>query len=561
MSIQEMSSTLRKQILERLKLQYSSTKGRTSDSRLDSFLDYTSTERIRSDTDTKKGKHESIMSRGAFQNLANELSNVLSSSSLNSIASQSLSSDINFEGFRQYLVDTVKLNLGKNTTRTTGDFSYSGVPRIGTEQGLTIATELNTAEAGPSERDVLILRNTPIGNLVTYYADYLADNLVLTTGTTKIAAAKELKKLFNAGHLTGAFNARLVRALGLRKNPEGSIVFDTNNENTALSDAELALNNIMSLITDADYLSSNIVNDVNLFVTTDKRLYKNKVELKLTTEVQFAKFNQDAGRLLIDAGKAISALTKSVKENVSLPSQELAVEKGLVRLYTNLDKLAKEVKNKAIAYKSLPLKLSKEAQANLDRILKNVEVMEKIISSPGSRAIPEHVGYLISCTLQGIKAKQETSAAKVTGKLLDSKATKATGKRIQVVNTKIKVVSKAKAIRTVQGKFYSLASLQLLINSQLQDVISANMGSGDSRNTLNYRTGRFAASASVTKMSQSREGMITAFYTYMKNPYQTFEPGFKQGSPKTRDPKLLIGRSIRDIAATKVANTLRAVSV
>lgn len=116
-------------------------------------------------------------------------------------------------------------------------------------------------------------------------------------------------------------------------------------------------------------------------------------------------------------------------------------------------------------------------------------------------------------------------------------------------------------IRTVQGKFYSLASLQLLINSQLQDVISANMGDGSSRNTLNYRTGRFAASASVTKMSQSREGMITAFYTYMKNPYQTFEPGFKQGSPKTRDPKLLIGRSIRDIAATKVANTLRAISV
>ena len=47
----------------------------------------------------------------------------------------------------------------------------------------------------------------------------------------------------------------------------------------------------------------------------------------------------------------------------------------------------------------------------------------------------------------------------------------------------------------------------------------------------------------------------------MKNPYQTFEPGFQQGLPKSRDPKLLIARSIREIAAEQVANRLRSVSV
>jgi hypothetical protein len=95
----------------------------------------------------------------------------------------------------------------------------------------------------------------------------------------------------------------------------------------------------------------------------------------------------------------------------------------------------------------------------------------------------------------------------------------------------------------------------------LQNVISANMGDGTAKNILNYRTGRFAASASVVKLSESRQGMITAFYEYMKSPYQTFEPGYRQGSPKTRDPKLLIASSIREIAATKVANRLRAISV
>lgn len=117
------------------------------------------------------------------------------------------------------------------------------------------------------------------------------------------------------------------------------------------------------------------------------------------------------------------------------------------------------------------------------------------------------------------------------------------------------------AIRSLSGQFYSLASLQLLINSQLQNVISANMGGGNEKRILNYRTGRFAASAQVERLTQSREGMITAFYTYQKNPYQTFQSGYKQGSPRTRDPKLLISQSIRDIAATKVKNRMRAVLV
>ena len=126
---------------------------------------------------------------------------------------------------------------------------------------------------------------------------------------------------------------------------------------------------------------------------------------------------------------------------------------------------------------------------------------------------------------------------------------------------KSKLQTKAKTTQTTNNLIYSLASLQTLINTHLQDVVSANMGNGNDPRILNYQTGRFAASVNVERMSQSREGMITAFYNYMKNPYQTFEPGYRQGSPKTRDPKLLIATSIREIAATKVGNRLRAVSI
>lgn len=114
-------------------------------------------------------------------------------------------------------------------------------------------------------------------------------------------------------------------------------------------------------------------------------------------------------------------------------------------------------------------------------------------------------------------------------------------------------------LRTTQGTFTSLASLQTLLNLALHDQIRKNMGTGTSKNILNYRSGRLAESAEVTSMSQSREGMITAFYTYMRNPYATFSQGGVQGSPPSRDPKLLISKSIREVLATQVNNRLRAV--
>jgi hypothetical protein len=47
----------------------------------------------------------------------------------------------------------------------------------------------------------------------------------------------------------------------------------------------------------------------------------------------------------------------------------------------------------------------------------------------------------------------------------------------------------------------------------------------------------------------------------MKNPYATFSEGGKQQNPKSRDPKLLIAKSIREIAQQQVGNRLRAVTI
>jgi hypothetical protein len=125
-----------------------------------------------------------------------------------------------------------------------------------------------------------------------------------------------------------------------------------------------------------------------------------------------------------------------------------------------------------------------------------------------------------------------------------------------------KILSTPKKLKVVVKKpGLNLVNLENLINQSLTERIKQNMGTGNRRDVLNLRSGRFAESVKVERMSQSREGMITAFYSYMKNPYATFSQGGRQDAPKSRDPKLLIARSIREIAAQQVANRLRSVSI
>lgn len=107
----------------------------------------------------------------------------------------------------------------------------------------------------------------------------------------------------------------------------------------------------------------------------------------------------------------------------------------------------------------------------------------------------------------------------------------------------------------------SIVSLQNLLNVSLVQRVKQNMGTGGRRDILNLRSGRFAESVRVERLSESRNGAITAFYSYMRNPYATFSAGGKQQNPPSRDPKLLISRSIRELAQTITQQRLRAVLV
>ena len=190
------------------------------------------------------------------------------------------------------------------------------------------------------------------------------------------------------------------------------------------------------------------------------------------------------------------------------------------------------------------------------------EFIQKLITSKGSPSMLDLIEDEIVSVISGKPnkySKQYNSSQIQLDTIKIPVDTKQINKQIKKDIMEVsKSISYLKSVnlRNLKGQFTSLTSIQVLLNQQLHDQIKKNMGSP----ALNYRTGRFAKSAEITGMSISRQGMITAFYTYMKYPYQTFEPGYAQGSIQ-RNPKTLISTSIRELATNIVGNRLRAVRV
>ena len=97
----------------------------------------------------------------------------------------------------------------------------------------------------------------------------------------------------------------------------------------------------------------------------------------------------------------------------------------------------------------------------------------------------------------------------------------------------------------VMGVENNPLELEALLNKLLPKVVASKM----SPPALQYRTGRFAQSVEVEDVMVGPRGGTQVNYTYMRDPYETFEPGNKQGSVY-RDPRKIIGESVRAIAQT-----------
>jgi hypothetical protein len=142
--------------------------------------------------------------------------------------------------------------------------------------------------------------------------------------------------------------------------------------------------------------------------------------------------------------------------------------------------------------------------------------------------------------------------SKVTTENIKIKESKTSVKGKVGAKAKLTGKGRKKAVRaSMLGTGFSQVRLYAALNTRINTVVAKNMELPG----LEYQTGRFASGVKITDVSKTPQGFPSVGYTYQLYPYQTFEPGFAQGSTD-RDPRKLIDRSIREIAAEMVTGRL-----
>jgi hypothetical protein len=295
---------------------------------------------------------------------------------------------------------------------------------------------------------------------------------------------------------------------------------------------------------------------------TSNRIAMN-IQLQVKRDIETGLGNRDTGDL--SSKIRIVGFLQSLVKNTTLSAdgKRLLTQPAAASL-KEFEKALTDLDKKLAAYnKELNKVLIKTANPNY------------LLELRTSDNVTEYLGKLYQDVLESKGANRQIKKTTPAVSALKSKqvntrvASPLDKVKLPLANMKTKLAkvkaelsaNKSAKAQAASGVSLDLFNLQNLINQQLQDVISANMGDGDRRDVLNYRTGRLASSAKVETMTESRAGMITAFYSYMKNPYATFSQGGRQQNPRSRDPKLLIAKSIREIAAQQVGNRLRAVNI
>lgn len=183
----------------------------------------------------------------------------------------------------------------------------------------------------------------------------------------------------------------------------------------------------------------------------------------------------------------------------------------------------------------------------------------ELVNQSGSKSIKDNIETTIINNLVGKKKKKGTKVTRKLDSKIDKSKKKAKTNKTNVGKARTKT-AKATAAgfaaqkgtrKKTKDSSVTLRQLMGILNQRLPGTVAKNMGSP----ALNYRTGRFASSVFVTDVTRTPQGFVSVGYNYMKSPYQTFEPGFAQGSPQ-RDPRKLIDKSIREIAIQLIESRL-----
>lgn len=275
---------------------------------------------------------------------------------------------------------------------------------------------------------------------------------------------------------------------------------------------------------------------LNTQMTFLRRVSKNGITANLSIDFS----NPDLSALVKDLSKTIQSTVTSV------PPQNEAINQALGR----------EIESQVARYLDKFYEASKSVMA--DTFTNRVD-KESLITLKGSKSIKELIKDQVVEAVSGkitTKRPIETKTKKKVVSLPKVIASNA-GKAKSSTKVLTKVVKQGPpALRNLKGQFTSTASIQALMNQMLHDTIKKNM----QRPNLHYQTGRFAKSVKVEGITRARDGALTAFLSYMRYPYATFEAGGKQGY-KGYYPSRLINESAREIATKLTRERFMSVTI
>jgi hypothetical protein len=565
MSADKFSATLRNAVITRVR---KTLQGLESSQVTNGKLSKTSAFRgqnIRAETNKGSKGYESIVSRGGLEGLSQEFKKL----SMEADRAQDIKEKANsaarvladkelFDKFVKFLKDEEYKGYAISDIEepnTTG-FAYQGISASDPDSTMKKGVRIGTAPESERNRDIVTFTGLNHGDLKNLFVKFLK------TQQIDAVIIKFIDSNLNAGHLTGVFNARLRKVFNVTIDQSDDKDYRTLNViNTESAELDSALTSIFKLLSDADYLSSNIIYDIGLFSRTTKNVHGSDT-ITVAAELQLGWYNQEAGRRLIGVALALDNLIVATDNKLS-KIDDVQANQAYQALFSNLKGLSDFIGNLASSISSSDIDLPDDVVKRMQDILADKQTIDALIETEGSDSVLTAIAKTIAYTIAGKKRPNKQTSTAKTKDIVKVKPKKVVSKKpAPVFKSTIKRALNVKSVADIKQRLTpSLVSLQNLINASLVERVKQNMGPGNRRDVLNLRTGRFAESVKVERMSQSRQGMITAFYTYMKNPYATFSAGGRQEFPRSRDPKTLISRSIREIAAEQVSNRLRSVLV
>lgn len=272
------------------------------------------------------------------------------------------------------------------------------------------------------------------------------------------------------------------------------------------------------------------------------------------SQVQIANALMTASNLDIGGKSGIEYLKENLNSFFEVSNTPTNIQEEIVQLTTRYNQIVtKDGKLKANYASIIDFQSGSEniSDSSLEKKIKSVFrtfitdfAQKDLLKTKGSSTLEDKIEAVIIAEItKNIKTAKVSKSTKAT-KLVSKGKTSVKGTKTKSTATVRAAGTLKTPKRKTKGSGFSQTKLYAALNTKISNVVAKNMGDP----ALNYRTGRFANSVQITDVTTTKMGFPSVGYTYQLYPYQTFEPGFAQGDVD-RDPRKLIDRSIREIAA------------